>query len=133
MPPAQRRYKTAVVYRLLNMLAGKWLDALSEKLPKCTVCKARLHKEGTPRLFLIPVFHDGEYTPSTAYYRANCTPIADIREIPTGRRACRFWTLACPECRQYKILVEDFLQVRDAEVIEKRSLYDYADFQEFLL
>ena len=51
-----------------------------------------------------------------------------MEEIPLGQRACRLIDFSCPGCAQQKVLVEDFLKVRDTEVVEKRSLYSSIDF-----
>lgn len=122
-----------MIYRLLGNLIYKILSEWDKKLPKCERCKTVMQKKERPRLFLLPVFHDAEYTPSREFYLARCKPINNVGEIPTGQRACRFWELFCPECAQRKILVEDFLQVRGTEVVEQRNLYNCADFTDMLM
>lgn len=114
--------------RLIDTLMYIIFSMLGKKNPKCERCKIIMQKRENPRLFLLPIFHDAEYTPSKEYYCNHCKPINHVDEITTGQRACRFWELSCPKCAQRKILVEDFLRVRDTEVVEKRNLYDGGDF-----
>lgn len=73
-------------FRLLDHLMGKCLDIWGGRPPKCSVCKAGMEKKENPRLFLIPVLHDGDYTASAAYYQKNCTPVWDVKDIPIGFR-----------------------------------------------
>lgn len=118
---------------LLDLLLFKIISFFASQTPKCESCKHAMNKRPNPKLFLLPLLHDAEYTPSKEYYLRNCYPINDISEIPTGYRACRFWELRCPNCAKAKVLAEDFLLVRREELIEMRNTYELDhDFVEFL-
>jgi len=112
-----------MIYRILGNLLFKIITKQGGKTPKCKQCKVVMQKNELPRLFLLPIFHDAEYTPSEEYYLTHCKLIRDVAQIPTGQRACRFWELTCPRCALRNILIEDFLRVRDTKVIENRELY----------
>ncbi len=105
---------------------------LAGKPPKCALCRSRMEKQDRPLLFLLPLYHDDEYIPSAAYYNRHCTPIEDVSQIPTGRRACRLWVCVCPSCGRRKIAVEDFLRVRDVELSEKYTIYEEAELSSLL-
>ena len=85
-----------------------------------------MNKRGASRLFLLPLYQDKEYTPSAEYYGKACWPIFQVRDIPVGQRACRMWSLVCPECGARAVLVIDFLRVREQEVPEEMVVCDYA-------
>lgn len=119
-------------YRILENLFVMGVNAISKKMPKCENCHTVMENPDQPLLFLIPVFHDEVYTPSVEYYKKHCTLIHSTEQIPLGQRACKFWILTCPKCYEHKVLVEDFLKVRDEEVIELRELYDYNALVSFL-
>jgi hypothetical protein len=91
-----------------------------------------VERRDNPRLFLIPVNADHDYTESVDYYLKNCTPIDSESEIPTGQRACRFWELYCPGCGHRCVRVDDFLKVRDTEVLEKCNVYDAQELEDLL-
>lgn len=118
---------------LLGWVLYPIFKALGNKFPRCEQCKRRMERGRNPRLFLIPVYSDHDYQESMDYYSKNCVPIGSEAEIPTSRRACRFWELSCPECGARRIMVDDFLRVRDVEVIKKRSFYASDDYDELLL
>lgn len=121
-----------MIFRLLENLLIATVDRWWKKPPKCGDCRTVMRWEASPQLFLLPVFHDDTYTPSEAYYLNHCQPITDTGAIPTGQRACRIWTLTCPACGKQRVLVEDFLRVRDTEVMEERNVYEYAAFTPLL-
>ncbi len=120
------------IFNLLGWIFYPVLKLIGNKLPKCRECKERMEKRGLPRLFLIPVHSDHDYKESAAYYLNNCSPIGSEAEIPTGQRACRLWELSCAACGARQVMVEDFLRVRDSEVLEKRSFYNGGDFDKLL-
>jgi hypothetical protein len=117
-----------LIAKLLDWMLYPLLILLGKNLPKCERCKGKMEKRDNPRLFLIPVHSDHDYEASKEYYIKNCYAISSEAEIPTGQRACRFWELSCIECGARRILVEDFLKVRDTEVIEKCQVYDGDSF-----
>lgn len=121
-----------MVCRLLGNALFKILVRWGEKPPKCSQCRKAMQKEPNPRLFLLPVFHDALYTPSEEYYMKHCSPVSRVEEIPTGQRACRFWKFTCTQCGKRSMVVEDFLRVRDTEVVEMRQNYEYEIFAQFL-
>ncbi len=113
-------------YSFLDRLTGAKLIARGLLTPRCDLCRARMQRRGAPRLFLLPLYQDKVYTPSAEYYAKVCRPIAQVSDIPTGRRACRMWPLSCPECEARAVLVVDFLLVRGQEVPEETVVCDYA-------
>lgn len=121
-----------MIFRLLGNLLITVVDRWWKKPLKCEICRAVMLRKTSPRLFLLPIFHDNTYTPSEAYYLNHCQPITDTGAIPTGQRACRIWTLTCPGCGKKCVLVEDFLRVRDTEVTEERNVYEYGAFASLL-
>ena len=106
--------------------------ARGDLTPRCDRCRKRTEKRGEPRLFLLPVFQDKDYTASAEYYSKVCYPISHVNDIPVGRRACRMWPLECPECGARAVLVVDFLLVRGQEVTEKLEVCDYAPLADLL-
>lgn len=117
----------AIDYILGNMLLNE-----IKKTPRCKICKTRMTKSNTAYLFLLPLFHDQEYKPSPEYYIKNCIPINRPEEIPTGQRACRLWIVDCPKCSNRRVFVQDFLRVRDQEVIEHKRDYSYQELSSLL-
>ena len=113
-------------YSFFERLTDSKRIARGNLTPRCDVCRTRTQTQGTPHLFLLPVYQDKDYTPSADYYRRNCWPISQVRDIPIGQRACRMWQLECPKCGKRAVLVVDFLLVRGQEVTEKLEVCDYA-------
>lgn len=113
-------------YSFWERLTGSKLIARGELTPRCDMCGSRTKKRGEPRLFLLPIHQDKEYTPSAEYYAMACWPISQVGDIPVGRRACRMWRLECPKCEARAVLVVDFLLVRGQEVPEKLEVCGYA-------
>ena len=113
-------------YSFWERLTGSKLIARGELTPRCDMCRTRMKKRGASRLFLLPVYQDKEYTPSAEYYDKACWPISQVKDIPVGQRACRMWSLVCPECGAQAVLVVDFLLVRGQEVPEEMVVCDYA-------
>ena len=113
-------------YSFLERLTGSKRIASGELTPRCDICRTRTQNQGSPRLFLLPVYQDKDYTPSANYYSRNCWPISQVMDIPVGQRACRMWQLKCPKCGKRAVLVVDFLLVRGQEVPEKLEVCDYA-------
>lgn len=114
---------------LLYGLAGKVLNGMATKHPKCWKCKVSMEKGESLGLFLLPVHSDKDYEPSVSYYLKGCVPIRDESQIPTSQRACRIYPMVCPRCDRKMARVEDFLRVRDQEALEK--VYD-CDYEELL-
>ncbi len=119
-------------YSFLDRLTGAKLIARGTLTPRCDQCRARMQHRGAPRLYLLPLYQDKTYTPSAEYYRKVCRPIAQVSDIPIGRRACRMWPLVCPQCEARAVLVVDFLTVRGQEVPEETVVCDYAPLAELL-
>lgn len=113
-------------YTLWERLTGGALIPRGELTPRCDVCRARTRKRGEPRLFLLPIHQDKDYTPSAEYYASACRPLERVEDIPVGQRACRMWALECPQCGEQAVLVADFLRVRGQEVPEQTAVCDYA-------
>lgn len=122
----QRESLTVMDYSFWERLTGSKFIARGELTPRCDRCRTRIKKRGAPRLFLLPIIQDKDYTPSAEYYSMACWPIPGVESIPVGRRACRMWPLACPECGTRAVLVVDFLLVRGQEVPEKTVVCEYA-------
>lgn len=122
-----------MLYDLLELLLGGFVTKQGQKMPKCKSCKKRMEKQGAPRLFLLPVYSDGRYPASADYFRQNCVSIQREEQIPTARRACRIWRLRCPVCGTQHFLVQDFLRVRQDELLEGSYLYAYPELAELLL
>lgn len=121
-----------MIRRLLENLYAEFKDFTFFSL-KCPHCKTVQEKSTDCKLFLIPVFHGNTYKPSKEYYIKNCFPIDSTRVIPTGRRACRILYLTCPSCGNRRVLVEDFLKVRETEVVKNCNVYEPdADFSRLL-
>ena len=112
-------------YSFWDRLTGSKQIAHGNLTPRCDMCKTRTQMRGAPRLFLLPVYQDNDYTPSADYYGKNCRPILHVRDIPVGQRACRMWQLVCPQCGAQAVLVVDFLMVRGQELTEKLEVCDY--------
>ena len=113
-------------YSFWERLTGSGRIVRGELTPRCDMCRARMEKRGASQLFLLPVYQDKEYEPSAEYYGKACWPIAQLKDIPVGQRACRMWPLICPQCGARAVLVVDFLLVRGQEVPEKIVVCDYA-------
>lgn len=113
--------------RFLGFVIGPLLLRWGGKAPKCKDCRKRMEKLDRPSLFLLPLYHDQDYTPSAGYYTKYCKTIDSESQIPAGQRACRMWMCVCHQCGQRKVLVEDFLQVHGEEVLEKYVTYDMAE------
>ena len=113
-------------YSFWDRLTGGKFIARGELTPRCDMCRTRMKKRGASRLFLLPAYQDKEYTPSAEYYGKACWPISQVKDIPVGQRACRMWSLVCPECGARAVLVVDFLLVREQEVPEEMVVCDYA-------
>lgn len=119
-------------YSFWERFTGSKFIARGELTPRCGVCKTRVQKQGAPRLFLLPIHQDKDYTPSADYYGMACWPITQTERIPVGRRACRMWPLVCPECGARAVLVVDFLLVRGQEIPEKMVVCEYAPLASLL-
>lgn len=128
----QRESLTTMDYSFWERLTGGKFIARGELTPRCDECGARTKKRGAPRLFLLPVYQDKDYTPSGDYYGVACWPIAQTGDIPVGQRACRMWPLVCPNCGARAVLVTDFLLVRGQEVPEKTVVCEYAPLANLL-
>lgn len=122
-----------LIFRLVliawEKIAENSPDAGTKKCPKC---KGRM-THGEEYLFLIPVMFDKKHEESSAYYVRNFRRINDKSQIPSGQRACRLYVFQCPECGFRNVSIEDFLSVRDNEVINGGGTYPYEDFKDYLL
>ena len=71
-------------YSFWERFTGSKFIARGELTPRCGVCKTRVQKQGAPRLFLLPIHQDKDYTPSADYYGMACWPITQTERIPVG-------------------------------------------------
>ncbi len=108
---------------ILNRIINKLLFAFVFREPKCKECRVKIEKE-EKLLFLIPVWTDQENSASLDYYCKNMRPISSVHEIPTGQRACRVLLYFCPQCGEKKIRIDDFILVRNEEVVHDTEYYD---------
>lgn len=128
----QRKSLIAMNYSFWERLTGDKFIARGELTPRCDRCRTRTQKQGAPRLFLLPIIQDKDYTPSADYYGMACWSIPGVEGIPVGRRACRMWPIKCPKCGTRAVLVVDFLLVRGQEVPEKTVVCEYAPLASLL-
>lgn len=110
---------------ILNRMINKLLSAFVYGEPKCKNCRVKMEAD-EKLLFLIPVWTDQENNASLDYYCKNMRPISSVHEIPTGQRACRAFLFSCPQCGEKKVRIDDFLRVREEEVIQDMEYYDEA-------
>lgn len=119
-------------FHILDGIMGPVIRALEKSLPPCARCGGKAEWRENPKLFLIPVSLDGAYEPTAEYYLLNCEPVGGLSQIPTGRRVCRLLEFVCLSCGQRQILAEDFLRVRDTEVLKMRTLFEDGELDELL-
>ena len=84
-------------------------------------------------LYLLPSYLDDAHVEDLDYYLKNAVPIAELTDIPSGRRACYFNVFRCPACTHREVSLIDFLHVRGETLLKGAEECPYEKVQSFFM
>ena len=106
------------------------IRAAEKKGNICDVCKGNM-QELREDFRMLPVRFDEKHDRSASYYIRSGTPVNDLSQVPSGRRACKMYLLQCQTCGCREVAVIDILPVRGQEILKNADVFPYEEFREF--